>query len=98
LFPVELISTSARLLSLTVRLWANIFASDLIYIIFLGLLLAPAQWAWSKNPAFGIALAIFPALFPLLFVALHIFVSIIQAYIFTVLPSIYLGLATADEH
>jgi F0F1-type ATP synthase membrane subunit a len=25
-------------------------------------------------------------------------VSIIQAYIFTVLPSIYLGLATADEH
>jgi F-type H+-transporting ATPase subunit a len=26
LFPVELISTSARLLSLTVRLWANIFA------------------------------------------------------------------------
>ena len=98
LFPVELISTAARLLSLTVRLWANIFASDLIYIIFLGLLLAPTQWAWGKNPAFGIALAIFPALFPLLFVALHIFVSIIQAYIFTVLPSIYLGLATADEH
>ena len=98
LFPVELISTTARLLSLTVRLWANIFASDLIYIIFLGLLLAPTQWAWSKNPAFGIVLAIFPAVFPLVFVALHIFVSIIQAYIFTVLPSIYLGLATADEH
>jgi F-type H+-transporting ATPase subunit a len=98
LFPVELISTTARLLSLTVRLWANIFASDLIYIIFLGLLLAPTQWAWGKNPAFGIVLAIFPAVFPLVFVALHIFVSIIQAYIFTVLPSIYLGLATADEH
>src|SRR5258707_7329724 len=31
LFPVEIISTSARLLSLTVRLWANIFASDMIY-------------------------------------------------------------------
>jgi F-type H+-transporting ATPase subunit a len=28
LFPVELISTAARILSLTVRLWANIFASD----------------------------------------------------------------------
>jgi len=98
LFPVELISTSARLLSLTVRLWANIFASDLIYMIFLGLLLGPTQWAWSKNPAFGVALAVFPAIFPLAFVALHIFVSVIQAYIFTVLPSIYLGLATADEH
>ncbi len=98
LFPVELISTSARLLSLTVRLWANIFASDLIYIIFLGLLLGPAQWAWNKNPIFGAALAVFPAVFPIAFIGLHIFVSIIQAYIFTVLPSIYLGLATADEH
>src|SRR6266851_9621846 len=33
MFPVEIISTSARLLSLTVRLWANIFASDLLYVI-----------------------------------------------------------------
>src|SRR6266851_1475208 len=38
LFPVEVVSTSARLLSLTVRLWANMFASVLIYLIFLGLL------------------------------------------------------------
>jgi len=98
LFPVELISTGARLLSLTVRLWANIFASDLIYVIFLGLLLGPAQWAWNKTPIFGIAMAIFPAVLPIAFIGLHIFVSIIQAYIFTVLPSIYIGLATADEH
>jgi len=98
LFPVELISTSARLLSLTVCLWANIFASDLIYMIFLGLLLGPAQWGWHKSPILGIALAAFPAVFPILFIGLHIFVSVIQAYIFTVLPSIYLGLATADEH
>src|SRR4029077_19195762 len=37
IFPVEIISTSARLVSLTVRLWANIFASDLLYVVFLGL-------------------------------------------------------------
>lgn len=98
LFPVELISTAARLLSLTVRLWANIFASDLIYIIFIGLLLGPFQWAWSKSPFLGAAFWIFPALIPIVFIGLHIFVSIIQAYIFTVLPSIYIGLAVADEH
>jgi F-type H+-transporting ATPase subunit a len=98
LFPVELISTAARLLSLTVRLWANIFASDLIYMIFIGLLIGPFEWAWSKNPVFGAALWIFPAIIPLVFIALHIFVSIIQAYIFTVLPSIYIGLAVAEEH
>jgi len=98
LFPVELISTSARLLSLTVRLWANVFASDLIYMIFLGLLVGPFQWAWSKSPFLGIVVGIFPVFIPILFVGLHIFVSIIQAYIFTVLPSIYIGGAIAEEH
>jgi len=98
LFPVEIISTSARVLSLTIRLWANIFASDLIYVIFLGLLIGPMQWAWSKSPALGLAVGIFPAVFPIIFIGLHIFVSVIQAYVFTVLPSIYIGLATADEH
>ena len=88
----------ARVLSLTVRLWANIFASDLIYVIFLGLLLGPFEWAWTKNPVLGIIAAIFPVFIPLVFVALHIFVSVIQAYIFTVLPAIYVGLAVADEH
>jgi F-type H+-transporting ATPase subunit a len=98
LFPVEIISTCARLLSLTVRLWANIFASDLIYVIFIGLLLGPFNWAWSKSPFFGAILWIFPAVIPIIFIGLHIFVSLIQAYIFTVLPAIYIGLAVADDH
>jgi F-type H+-transporting ATPase subunit a len=98
LFPVEIISTTARLLSLTVRLWANIFASELIYVIFIGLMLLPSEWGWTINPVVGIILALFPAFIPIVFMGLHIFVSIIQAYIFTVLPSIYIGLATADEH
>src|ERR1700688_25154 len=98
LFPVELISTSARILSLTVRLWANIFASDLLYVIFLGLLVGPATWGWNKTPALGVALGIFPALIPIAFIGLHLFVAIIQTYVFTLLPSIYIGIATADEH
>jgi F-type H+-transporting ATPase subunit a len=98
LFPVELISTSARLLSLTVRLWANIFASDLLYVIFLGLFSQTAIWGWSKTPALGVAMGIFPATFPIAFIVLQIFVAIIQAYVFTLLPAIYIGIATADEH
>jgi F-type H+-transporting ATPase subunit a len=97
LFPVEIISTTARLLSLTVRLWANMFASDLIYVIFLGLLGEGAAFGWSKSPLLVI-LGIFPAVIPIAFIALHIFVSVVQAYVFTVLPSVYLGLATSDEH
>src|SRR5882757_3970636 len=98
LFPVELISTAARLLSLTVRLWANIFASDLIYMIFLGLLAGPAIWGWHKSPVLGVLLGIFPALIPIAFIGLHLFVSVIQAYVFTILPAAYIGIATADEH
>src|SRR5467141_1883332 len=98
IFPVEIISTSARILSLTVRLWANIVASDLVYTIFLSLFSMATVAAWSKSPVFGIVIAVLPATIPIAFIGLHIFVAIIQSYIFTVLPSVYLGMATADEH
>jgi F-type H+-transporting ATPase subunit a len=98
LFPVEIISTTARLLSLTVRLWANIFASDLIYGIFVNLLVIPTVWAWSGSSIAGVILGVFPATIPVAFVGLHIFVSIVQAYVFTILPAVYIGIATAEEH
>ncbi|PYT86716.1 MAG: F0F1 ATP synthase subunit A [Acidobacteria bacterium] len=98
LFPVEVVSTTARILSLTVRLWANMFASDLIYLIFVGLLAGGASFGWGKSPVLGVVLAVFPATIPVLFIGLHVFVSVIQAYVFTVLPAVYLGLATAEEH
>jgi F-type H+-transporting ATPase subunit a len=98
LFPVEIISTCARLMSLTVRLWANMFASDLIYVIFLGILSGAAAFGWSKSPLVGAIVGIFPALVPVAFILLHIGVSVVQAYVFTVLPAVYLGMATADEH
>jgi len=98
IFPVEIISTTARIVSLTVRLWANIFASDLLYSIFVGLFTSATVAVWSKAPVWAVIVAIFPVTIPIAFIGLHIFVSIIQAYIFTVLPSVYLGMATADEH
>jgi F-type H+-transporting ATPase subunit a len=98
LFPVEVISTAARLLSLTVRLWANIFASDLLYITFLSLLIKLTLFGWAKFSALGVVLAVLPAVIPLAFIALHMFVAIVQAYVFTVLPAIYIGIATAEEH
>ena len=59
IFPVEIISTCARLLSLTVRLWANIFASDLLYELFLALFAQAALWGWEKYHGLGIALGSF---------------------------------------
>jgi F-type H+-transporting ATPase subunit a len=98
IFPVEIISTSARILSLTVRLWANIFSSELIYFTILGLLVTPTMMAWGKHPVLGILVGVFAATLPVAFVLLHVFVAVVQALVFTILPSVYLGLATAEEH
>jgi F-type H+-transporting ATPase subunit a len=74
MFPIEIISHIARMLSLTVRLFANMLASDLITVIFF---------------------SIFPLALPIIGLGLHAFVAIIQAYIFMLLATIYVGEATA---
>jgi len=30
--------------------------------------------------------------------ALHLFVAIVQAFVFTILPALYIGMATSEEH
>jgi F-type H+-transporting ATPase subunit a len=77
LFPVEVISNLFRLLSLSVRLYANMFVGGLL------------------EQVFG---ALVPIGFPAAMMGLHLFVSFIQAYIFVLLPAVYISLATADEH
>ena len=38
MLPIEIISHCARLLSLTVRLWANMFAGDLVTLVWFSLI------------------------------------------------------------
>jgi F-type H+-transporting ATPase subunit a len=38
LFPIEIFSHLARILSLTIRLYANMFASDLVTLVFFSLI------------------------------------------------------------
>jgi F-type H+-transporting ATPase subunit a len=97
-FPVEVLSISARLLSLTLRLWANIFASDLIYVLFFGLLLQPFNWAAGKSVLLAVPFGVVVIAVPILFILLHVFVSFVQAYIFAVLPAIYIGDAISEGH
>ena len=66
-----------RLLSLSVRLYANMFVGDILEVVFTGLI---------------------PILAPAVFMGLHLFVSLLQAYIFMLLPAIYISMATSGEH
>lgn len=76
MIPIEVISHFARPLSLTVRLFANMFAGEQVTLVFMSLV---------------------PLVVPAAFMGLHLFVAILQAYVFTVLTMMYVGGATAHE-
>lgn len=77
MFPIEIISTLARPLSLTIRLYANMYAGEQVTLAFLGMV---------------------PLAVPVVFMGLHVFVSFLQAYIFTLLTIVYVNGAVAHEH
>jgi F-type H+-transporting ATPase subunit a len=77
LFVIEIFSHLARIMSLTIRLYANMFAGDMVTLVFFSLV---------------------PLGIPVVFMGLHIFVSLIQTYIFVLLATVYLAEATAHEH
>jgi F-type H+-transporting ATPase subunit a len=97
MLPVETISHFARLLSLTVRLWANIMVGEMLYLSFLGLSIALLAFASHASPI-GYITGIVPVGIPMLLIAFHIFEALLQAFIFTILAIIYLSLAVAEEH
>ncbi len=90
IFVIEVISHFVRLISLSVRLFANMLAGHLL-ILFMGgglaVLLGIAAIGWLTAPM-AIAFFIFE-------VGL---VATLQAFIFATLTSIYLGGATAEHH
>jgi F-type H+-transporting ATPase subunit a len=94
---VETISHFARILSLTVRLWANMMVSELIYVSFLALTLGLYTYLAHLNPL-GYVAAVAPVGIPLALALFHVFEAVLQAFIFTILAIIYLGVAVAEEH
>jgi F-type H+-transporting ATPase subunit a len=83
IFPIEVISTVMRLLSLTIRLWANIFAGHIIILFMAGglaVILGLQALAWFALPA-GIIIYLFELGL----------VATLQAFIFATLAAIYLG-------
>ncbi|HKW88646.1 MAG TPA: FoF1 ATP synthase subunit a [Candidatus Acidoferrales bacterium] len=95
--PIETISHFARVLSLTVRLWANMMVGELLYGSFLGLSVALFIYLGRLNPV-GYVAAVVPVGIPLLLIGFHVFEAFLQAFIFTILPAVYLGFAVSEEH
>ena len=90
IFVIEVLSHMVRLISLSVRLFANILAGHLL-ILFMGGGLA----VLLGLAALGIAT--FPLVF-FFFIFEVVLVATLQAFIFSTLTAIYIGGATAETH
>jgi F-type H+-transporting ATPase subunit a len=93
LIPVEVISQFARIISLSVRLFANLLAGHLVIAVFLALagILTSSALYWVIQP-FGLALG---AAIYTLEVTL---IAGLQAFIFATLSAIYIGGAIHPDH
>jgi F-type H+-transporting ATPase subunit a len=78
MLPVELFSHLIRIMSLTIRLLANMFADHTLVALFL---------------SFGFGINIVT---PWMFMGLGLFVAFVQAFIFSFLTTVYIGLALEE--
>lgn len=86
LAPIEMMSFFCRVLSLTVRLFANMLAGHIILFTLLGMV-----WLFG---AFALPAVLLATGFQLY----EIFIALLQAFIFTLLSAKFIGLAMYPEH
>jgi F-type H+-transporting ATPase subunit a len=89
--PLEILGQFMRLISLSVRLYANMLAGHMLILTFIGLIFLMSGIVFVLTP-FIIALATAFYLFEV------IIVVGIQAFIFSALSAIYIGSAIEPEH
>jgi F-type H+-transporting ATPase subunit a len=87
--PIEILSQFMRLISLSVRLYANMLAGHILILTMIGLMFIIHSWPYR---ALGLPAAFIFYIFEVLIVVT------IQAFIFAALSAIYIGSAIEPEH
>jgi F-type H+-transporting ATPase subunit a len=90
IFPIELISEISRIISLSFRLFGNIFAGEVLVAVMI-----------AMSRAMLLKFYVFPLVaLPTVFLFLEVLFGFIQALVFALLTLIYIALAAAghDEH
>ena len=86
--PLEILGQFMRLISLSVRLYANMLAGHMLILTFIGLIFLTSPWIFPVSVAFGTIFYLFEV----------VIVVSIQAFIFAALSAIYIGSAIEPEH
>lgn len=94
MIPIEIFGIFTKPFALMIRLFANIMAGHAVIlsftcVIFLG---------WSMGTAYGLGLNIFSAIMLLFMNCMEVLVAFVQAYVFTLLSAVFIGLAHVDAH
>jgi F-type H+-transporting ATPase subunit a len=86
--PLEILGQFMRLVSLSVRLYANMLAGHMLILTFIGLIFLVTPWVFPVSVVLGSVFYLFEV----------VIVVSIQAYIFAALSAIYIGSAIEPEH
>lgn len=91
---IELFGVFTKPFALMIRLFANMMAGHAVIlsftcVIFLG---------WSMGVGYGIGLNLFSAIMLLFMNCLEVLVAFVQAYVFTMLSAVFIGLANQEHH
>ena len=86
--PIEVLGQFMRLISLSVRLYANMLAGHMLILTFIGLMFVLESFALIPTVVFATLFYLFEV----------VIVVSIQAYIFAALSAIYIGSAIEPEH
>ncbi len=95
LIPIEILGLFTKPFALAVRLFANMTAGHLVILNLIGLIfivggISEVAGYGTSIPALGLTLFVY---------ALELLVAFIQAYVFTILSALFIGMATAEhEH
>lgn len=91
---IELFGIFVKPFALTVRLFANIFAGHTAILVFICLIFI----TMSVNKYLGGAMTVISVFFTVFMNILELLVAFIQAFVFTMLSAVFIGLAQPQHH
>ena len=93
---LEFVGVFTKPLALMIRLFANILAGHIIELVFMVLIFILSEC--GKNLGIGIGTGVFSVLFAFFMQVLEVLVVFLQAYVFTLLSAVFIGLSRIEEH
>ena len=94
LVPVEIIGLIAKVFALAVRLFANMIAGHILLAVLLSFIMA----AGAISAGFGLAIGAIVVLGSVAINLLELFVAFLQAFIFTFLTTLFIGMSIVLHH